>query len=41
VAGYFYAHPDPAGLIYWFADEVAPVVRRALVRRQVRQRGLE
>ena len=34
VAGYFFAHPDPAALIYWFADEVAPLVRRALELRR-------
>ncbi len=34
VAGYFFAHPEPVALIYWFADEVAPAVRRALSNRQ-------
>lgn len=41
VAGYFYAHPDPAALIYWFADEVGPAVRRALELRCRLSNGLE
>ena len=37
MAGYFFAHPDPVALIYWFADEVGPAVRKAL---ELHERGL-
>ena len=37
VAGYFFAHPDPVALIYWFADEGAPAVQRVL---ELRRPGL-